>query len=100
MYPTKMLEVVEFIYNNRFKTFWDQRIAWKVLMYDIRGLSDMEKEIVLDTVMKRHEEESNNLNVMYPYTPGWYKRGAWQQSVLDEHLFNMMRLVHEHSDVR
>lgn len=95
-----MLEVIEFIYNNRFKTFWDQRVAWKVFMYDIRGLSEVERETVLDTVMKRHEEDSKSLSSMYPYTLGWYNRAAWQQSALDEQMFNMMRLVLEHSDIK
>ena len=94
-----MLPVIDFIYNNRFKSFWDQRIAWKTYMYDIRGLSPVEKELVMECIIKRHAEDSKDLDQMYPSVKGWFKRGAWQQAVLDEQLFNMMTLLTNHSDI-
>ena len=94
-----MLEIVDFIYNNRFRTFWDQRIAWKTFMRDIQGLSPIEKEVVLECILQRHAKNSEELEATYPNIRMWYKVGSWHQAKLDKQLFHMMILIHHHSDV-
>ena len=66
-------------------------------MWDTGGMSHEEKEEVQGLILNAHARDSMDLSSLYRYT--WFKSGAWKQATLDKQVYNMLYLLHHHSQV-
>mgnify|MGYP001170511452 CR=1 FL=1 len=88
-----MESILDFLEDLKAKPRKHRLIAWRTYCTEIHELTDMQKEILRDELMRRHEDASAELVAEFPDMEGWFREGAWQQSVLDEDLFNQLELL-------
>ena len=89
----KMNDIIDFLEDLKAKPREHRLIAWRTFCVEIHALTDMQKEILRDELMRRHKDASAELVVEFPDLRGWFSEGAWQQSVLDDDLFNQLELL-------
>lgn len=88
-----MESIIDFLEDVKGKPRKDRFIAWRAFCKEIRQLTVVQKEILRDELMRRHGDASSELVAEFPDMEGWFREGAWQQSVLDEDLFNQLELL-------
>ena len=66
-------------------------------MWDTGGISEEEKEEVQRLILLSHAKASVELSSLYAYA--WFHTGAFKQEILDKQIYNMLYLLHHHSQV-
>ncbi len=91
------MEFFTYLNSLKYRTLWQQRSMWRTFMWDTGGISDEEKEQIQDLILHAHARDSVKLSSLYSYT--WFQKGAWKQDVLDKQVYDMLHLLHHHSQV-
>ena len=66
-------------------------------MWDTGGISEEEKEEVQRLILLLHAKASMELSSVYSCE--WFHSGAIKQGILDKQIYNMLYLLHHHSQV-
>ena len=88
-----MNDVIDFLEELKTKPKDHRILAWRTFCTDIRTLTPMQREILRDEVLRRHEDASEELAEEYADTKSWFKKGACRQEVLDKQLYNQLELL-------
>lgn len=88
-----MNDIVDFLEYVKSKPKDIRLIAWREFCSDTWDLTPVQKEVIRDELVRRHKDASAELAEEFPDLEGWFREGAWQQSVLDEDLYNQMSLL-------
>jgi len=88
-----MNDIINFLEDAKYKPRDSRLVEWRTFCMEIQDLTSMQKEVLRDELLRRHRDASAELVAEFPDLEGWFREGAWQQSVLDEDLFNQLELL-------
>ena len=88
-----MNDIIEFLDDLKSKPKDHRIIAWRTFCKDIQRLTPMQREILRDELIRRHEDASEELAEEYEDAKSWFRKGASRQDVLDKHLYNQLELL-------
>jgi hypothetical protein len=88
-----MNDIVDFLEDVKYKPRDIRLVEWRTFCEDMRELTAVQKQVLREELLRRHKDASAELVSEFPDLRGWFREGAWQQSVLDEDLFNQLELL-------